>query len=85
MTEPRITVTVGTNVRSWVEFEIKDATDEEIAVLGDLDSDAALALVRELTDADRLVELGTDFEDAPDYFADVNDPSVVDLTTGEQE
>jgi hypothetical protein len=71
---------VGADIRAWTEFELADATPEEIATLLTEDEDA-VALVRALYEAesDRLIELGTEYDDNPDLLADYAHPAVLDV------
>lgn len=71
---------IGADIRSWTEFELKDATPEEIAVL-ELENDDSTALVKALYDSDspRLIELDTEYDDNPDLMADYASPAILDF------
>lgn len=70
------TITIGYDRRCWATFTVKDATPEELEVLGD-DSTEALELARELDRAGRLEHQSEDKDDAPDYFGETS--SVIEL------
>jgi hypothetical protein len=74
-----VTIQVGYNLRSWVSYEVKDATPEEIEILRG-DDDAALALGMELDEAGRLIEQSTDHDDNPEIFTEAVDASIIDVT-----
>jgi hypothetical protein len=69
---------LGTDVRAWVEFEVTDATPEEIEVLSRED-DESTALAAALDAAGRLVKGDVEYDDGPAYFADYATPAVLDF------
>lgn len=69
---------LGADIRSWTEFEVKDATPEEIEILSG-DDDAAVALAAALDAADRLIDHGIDYDDNPDLFAEYATPAIIDF------
>lgn len=74
------TFTLGTSVRHWLTFEIKDATDEERTLLARGDEGEAIDLARKLYYGERLTQLDENTDDNPDYFEEAADPSVLDVT-----
>jgi uncharacterized membrane protein len=72
--------TLGTSVRHWVTFEVKDATDEERTLLARGDEGEAIALARKLDADDRLIYEEQNVDDNPDYFDEDSDPSILDVT-----
>lgn len=76
-----VTIQVGYNLRSWVSYEVKDATPEEVEILL-RDDEAAIALGAELDEAGRLIEQSTDHDDNPEIWSSAVDASIIDVTIG---
>jgi hypothetical protein len=74
-----VKLTLGADVRHWLSFEVKDATEEEIAVLIGPE-DAALALASKLDKDERLIYEEQNVDDFPDYFDEGSHPAILDVT-----
>jgi hypothetical protein len=75
-------IVVGTNVRTWITYDVADATPEEVAVLSNLDSPEALALAIDLDNAGRLTEINCQYEDNPSVWTEEDQPAVIEIDDG---
>lgn len=78
-----VTVQVGYNHRTWVSFEIKDATPEEITTLARGDEEEAIALAAQMDEAGRLTRVEEERDECPEIFTSAVECSILDVTVSD--
>lgn len=72
------TITIGTDVRHWVTFDVKNLTADEIATLL-ADTEDSHQLLRNMAADGRLEYLFEDSDDNPDYLSDASELSIIEV------